>query len=344
MRSTIAHHPGVRRPRLALAAFLATAAALTLAGCGDDPVAPDSIANEPVPAAADAGNAASGVEAVEPVTAALTSVPIAFMSYRIGDHPDIYRMDANGNAVTRLTTFSGDESAPAFSWNHQRIAMVRRRLDASKVEHEDIYIMNADGSNKHWALASPHSFTILDPSWSPDGARLVVTVIVQDNSYLAVMTPSTGAFNYVISDGHLVEGRYASFSPSGTSLLFVDPTGLKIREAYLDGDGYDLVNAGVSVGKPTYSPDGKSFAYSRALPGTSNMEIYVQNRATYVSKRLTFSSSFDGQPTYSPDGTRIAFESQRSGKTQIWTMSATGGTATRITHTTTIEAWPSWSH
>ena len=74
------------------------------------------------------------------------------------------------------------------------------------------------------------------------------------------------------------------------------------------------------------------------------MEIYVQNRATYVGKRLTFSSSFDGIPTYSPDGTKIAFESLRSGQVQIWTMSATGGTATRITHTSTIEAWPSWSH
>jgi TolB protein len=95
---------------------------------------------------------------------------------------------------------------------------------------------------------------------------------------------------------------------------------------------------------PTYSPDGKMFAYNRLIAGTSNVEVFVQNRATYVSKRLTYYSGYDGAATWSPDGTRLAFESRRSGQVQIWTMSATGGTATRITHTSTIEGGPSWSH
>ena len=251
MRSTTARYP-------ALAAVIALA--LVLAACADDPVAPDPISNEPAVTE-------TAAETVEPVTAALTATPIVFMSYRIGGHPDIYRMDAAGGHVTRLTSFSGDESAPAFSWNHQKIALVRRRLDASNVAHEDIFLMNADGTGKHWALASPHSFPITDPSWSPDGTQLVVTVVVQSTSYLAILTPATGAFNYVIAENQLVKGSSASYHPSGKSLIFVDNTGLKIREAYPGGDTYDLVNAGVSVGKPTYSPDGKFFAYSRSLSG-----------------------------------------------------------------------------
>jgi len=276
--------------------------------------------------------------------AALTTAPIVFTSYRIGGHADIYRMDAGGNGVTRLTSFSGDETAAALSWDHKRIAMVRRRLDASNVAHEDIFLMNTDGTGKHWALASPRSFPILDPSWSPDGSRLVVTVLIQGTTYLATLTPATGALTYVVSEGQIVQGNSGSYHPSGQSIIVKDNTGKRIREAYPDGDSYPLVDAGVPVGKPTYSPDGKSFAYGRLMPGTDNMEIFVQNRATYVAKRLTFSGSYDDFPSYSPDGTKIAFESYRSGQFQIWTMSATGGAATRITHTTTLEVAPAWSH
>lgn len=49
-------------------------------------------------------------------------------------------------------------------------------------------------------------------------------------------------------------------------------------------------------------------------------------------------------PTWSPDGTRIAFTSQRSGQYQIWTMTASGGSQTRITHTSVKEIAPAWSH
>jgi Tol biopolymer transport system component len=326
--------PTFRASRSALARLFLFAAPLALAACAEDPLAPDA-AGEPVPAA---------VQAAEPMLAALTTAPIIFRSYRIGDHPDIYRMDAGGTGVTRVTSFSGDEVGAAVSWNHQRIALVRRRLDASNVAHEDIYLVNVDGSGKRWARAAPSAYSITEPSWSPDGSRLVVTVMIQGTPFLATLSLATGGLQFVWSEGHPVEGRAASYRPDGQTLILLDQTMRKVREVYPDGDGYGLVDAGVPLGKPTFSPDGKNFAYTRQIAGTSNMEIFVQNCATYVAKRLTYSGSYDGAPSYSPDGTRIAFESRRSGQVQIWTMSATGGTPTRITHTTTIEAGPSWSH
>jgi WD40-like Beta Propeller Repeat len=43
-------------------------------------------------------------------------------------------------------------------------------------------------------------------------------------------------------------------------------------------------------------------------------------------------------------GTKIAFASDRSGQYQVYVMSATGGSPVRITHTSTMEAEPFWSH
>jgi Tol biopolymer transport system component len=52
----------------------------------------------------------------------------------------------------------------------------------------------------------------------------------------------------------------------------------------------------------------------------------------------------DVQPSWSPDGSKIAFSSDRTGSFQIYTMNANGGSQLRITHTTTKEMYPSWSH
>jgi len=46
-----------------------------------------------------------------------------------------------------------------------------------------------------------------------------------------------------------------------------------------------------------------------------------------------------------PDGSRIAFSSGRSGNvTQIYTMTPTGGTVTRIGYSGKPETMPAWSH
>ena len=85
-------------------------------------------------------------------------------------------MDPLGSGVVRLTSFAKYEWEPAWSYDNKRIAMVRPRLDASNVEHYDIYLMNADGTNKRWARPLPSWFGIRFPSWSPDGSHLVVSV------------------------------------------------------------------------------------------------------------------------------------------------------------------------
>jgi len=70
----------------------------------------------------------------------------------------------------------------------------------------------------------------------------------------------------------------------------------------------------------------------------------VKNLVDGTVKRLTTSTGADMWPSWSPDGAKIAFASFRSGKWQIWTMSSTGGSPTRITHTANTEQMPVFSH
>jgi Tol biopolymer transport system component len=49
------------------------------------------------------------------------------------------------------------------------------------------------------------------------------------------------------------------------------------------------------------------------------------------AQKLIYSTREQMQPRYSQDGTRIAFQSNRSGRTEIWVSDAQGGEATRAT-------------
>lgn len=62
-----------------------------------------------------------------------------------------------------------------------------------------------------------------------------------------------------------------------------------------------------------------------------------------ILTRLTDDPSIETSASYSPDGTRIVFESDRSGRQQLYTMPAAGGPATRISFGEGRYSTPVWS-
>jgi Tol biopolymer transport system component len=329
------HYPMARSFRSMLPWRLILAGATALVGCGgnESPLAP---AGELAPS-----EAAAPADAM----AALVSPRIAFTSYA-GMLGDIFLVDAQGNNRTRLTTWASTEFAPSWSYDRKRVAMVRFRTDAASAQHYDIFLMNADGTNKHWAKSYTSAFHLMDPSWSPDGSRLVVTVLLQNLPYVATLDLATGTLAVVwYQGGGYAQGRDPSFDPTGQKILYVGSTQNTVDMVVPGGFHYGLVSSDTPVGGPTYSPDGKKIAYSRFITGTNNPEIFVQTLATGGPKRLTNSGKYDGQPSWSPDGTRIAFASDRSGRPQIWSMSSsTGGNLVRITNSSRDDAEPAWYH
>jgi Tol biopolymer transport system component len=271
-----------------------------------------------------------------------TAQRIVFTSNPSGAY-NVFKMDPLGSNLVQLTKYVDYGSEPAWSRDNQRIALIRPRLDpVSKKSYSNIYVIDANGANGHWARSTAFPYDLRFPSWSPDGSRLVMTIMQMGKPYLATLTLATGQIKVVTSGGSGVQGNYPSYNPAGTAIVFVGPTGKSMERITTSGARKVLFWSDANMSEPRYSPDGSKIAYD-GLVGI-NLDIYVRNLAAGTTTRLTTDPAIDEQATWSPDGSRIAFMSLRTGHAQIWVMGANGANPVRITKTSTEEKDPAWSH
>jgi TolB protein len=143
-----------------------------------------------------------------------------------------------------------------------------------------------------------------------------------------------------------------AFSPDGTKLLLAVITlsgtqgNLDIASVGVDGKGLKTIVADVD-GKlshqdwPSWSPDGKRFAYSSTHEG--NQEIYVANIDGSDVVRLTQSPGIDSHPCWSGDGKVIAFATDRWGGLEIATIHPDGTNLVRVTESPGLDDYPAVS-
>jgi Tol biopolymer transport system component len=336
MSRSISQVATLRRLARVYRRMLALAVPAALASCqgAADTLAPDAAGDSSAPAAAPATEAA----APSNLLATLTSDRIVFSDLMANNGSDLWTMGPLGGSLAHLTTFTGGEIDPSWSYDHKHIAFIRLRNGVL-----DIYLVDADGTHKHWARSVTYPSSIDMPSWSPDGTHLLVRVVFQGIPCLGKIDLATGNLALVAPVGIFgLEGSYPIYDPTGKTIIYLDRSYKTIKRFTPNGALTTVFTSSMYLGQLAISPDGTRLAYSAGVT-PSNSEIYVLNLATKVTKRLTYNSAADQDPTWSPDGTKLAFASYRTGKMQIWTMnSSTGGSLTRITSRTYGAAWPAW--
>ena len=129
--------------------------------------------------------------------------------------------------------------------------------------------------------------------------------------------------------GRLVLALHAvgSQEPAEAYLASVAVDGSDVREITQPPEG------GVAAdGSPSVSPDGKTIAFSRAIPGESP-HIYLVGIDGSGLRRLTQGNLAEIQPVWSPDGTRIAFSRAAGEHFDLFVAGADGSGLTQLTHT-----------
>ena len=160
---------------------------------------------------------------------------LVFTSYRTANN-ELYRMNADGSNVTRLTDDSNSsEYKGSWSGDGTRIAFTAAyRSDAPG----DIYLMNPDGSGVQSVTDSTIQANHVE--WSPSGDRLVFSssgLHESGNSDIYVINvDGTGLTRLTTSDA----GDYfPTWSPDGSKIAFASNRGQSREIWVMDADGSD---------------------------------------------------------------------------------------------------------
>jgi Tol biopolymer transport system component len=206
---------------------------------------------------------------------------------------------SDGSGVERLTDGLAT-SDPTWSPDGAHIAFTRHEVggEFTQSTQDDIYVMDADGSDLRQITPDREGQSSWKPAWSPDGRHI--------------------AF--------LRSGAVASSSATRYGDLYV---------MNVDGQEERRLTRGRLVSGPAWSPDGKTIAAAigvrgDGVPTVANSDIYVLGAAGGRPRQLTHTpDTFESAPAWSPDGSRLAFARWRlqtafDGKGAIYVMNADG--------------------
>jgi Tol biopolymer transport system component len=203
------------------------------------------------------------------------------------------------------------------------------------VNEQHVFVINADGTGLT-DLTPGLLDNASQPSWSPDGSRIVfardfprgIWVMNADGSGMTQLTFGTDEGPAYSPDGGMI--AYSHFeSPGGIVLMSTDGTYLRRLTSRI----YDSA--------PDWSPDGGKIAFVRNFN-----QIYVVNVDGTGGAALTRGGGATN-PSWSPDGTKITFERYDAirYRTDVWVVNADGSGQVNLTGrlTRTFYGNPAWS-
>ena len=203
---------------------------------------------------------------------------------------DVWTINADGSAVTRLTDAPQPEFDPSWSPDGTQIAYRSERTG-----NPEIWVMNAGGTQQQRLAAG------LSPAWSPDGSLIAFA----GHGGLSVIKPDGTGLRAL---PHTEGGEYPSWSPDGSRIAFnsnvtgdhvmyvARADGTKIRDLSRAGEGWQVA----------WSPDGRSILFTSHRDHPDNYtDVYVMRPDGSRVRRLTNSRAYT--PAWSPDGKHIVF-------------------------------------
>jgi hypothetical protein len=183
--------------------------------------------------------------------------------------PGIYVVDADGGSPRLLYAVGGRMPAPGpFS---MEVFLPTLSPDGSRIAYFEglggsanyLWVMNADGTDKHRIWGTEGVGHVFALEWSPDGARLAF----EANSGLAFEANSLYVVNADGSGLAMVDGSDPHWSPDGSRLAFCMcrpndyPGGRSGGIGVINADGSGPRQVALGGRDPVWLPDGSRIAY-----------------------------------------------------------------------------------
>jgi len=252
---------------------------------------------------------------------------IAFLSDRDGA-TDVYVIAADGTGEMRLTSTAEEESQPGWSADGARLVYSVFAEGASRIYSIGLEDRNARliGTVPGRAMrVSRDGMRVL--SWTGTWAAMRLSESNLDGSGARQLTDGSG----------VVWG--ARWSPDGKRIAFGDKDSSGNVHVYAiasDGSGRELLTRfeapDLNEQMPAWSPDGSTLAV-QAAARKQPVHIWLVDLKTGAGRKLAAHAEpyNDEVPAWFPGGDRIAFQSDRTGRTEIWVMNADGSGQRQVT-------------
>jgi Tol biopolymer transport system component len=238
---------------------------------------------------------------------------------------EIFSIDPAGTSLKQLTSDAVDDIEPALSPSGTKVAFTKQ-----VGSDQEIYVMNADGSNEKNITNQPGSNQSA-PAWSPDGKKIAYTEGRFYETEIYVMNADgSNKRNWTNFAQASVPDYRPAYSPDGKRIAFTS-----MGEALGDFEIYDMSASTPSSGppswrnlthnddqdyRPKYSPDGKTIVYDStpscffSTPG--DFEVMKMNAdGSGTPTNLTNNTTDDLHSDFSPSGTMIVYMKLPQGNT-----------------------------
>jgi TolB protein len=285
------------------------------------------------------------------------------MRYAEAGRVGIGLVNADGG---KLSVLEGDPLRLAWSPDGKLLAVALRNPRAQPAIGTEVYVMRADGSDRHLVARGT------DFAWSPDGTRLAVAetgrIILHDpqtgqdigrlplapgavaemtwspdGSLIALTAAASGTGRdvYVVrsDSGALIRlssggvNAHPAWSPSGHSLVFDSPDGVLLA----DPAGGDLRPVSKGLTGAAFSPDGIFLLIAR-LGGLDVLDTRLQGSDTLArdDARTVLRPG-----SWSPDGTQILYQraARQGGALETWVVNRDGSAALKLPGQSSLAVW-----
>jgi TolB protein len=214
---------------------------------------------------------------------------IAYSAYRRNGAPDIVLSLIYTGVLQNLTKgrFRDGAYLPAFSPDGKQVAFTATAEGASA---QDIYIMNADGSN--WRRITTHPDIDTTPTWSPSGTQIAFVSDRTGKPQIYLMNvDGSGVRRLPIPDA---EADHPTWAPAPfNEIAYYARTGsgydIKIHEL-ATGQTRQITFSEGSNESPSYSPSGRHLAFTSSR-GSGLYQVYTIGRDGNGLRQVTRSGN-----------------------------------------------------
>jgi Tol biopolymer transport system component len=223
------------------------------------------------------------------------------------------------------------------------------RIALDDFKTNQIYAVNPDGSGFAQLTHEPSGYAAVWPNWSPDGSRVLFTVVNLSNGLgrIWIMNADGSHQQQVTSDAFGYRDYQPHYTPDGGQIVFsrckpnngvcaiwimrADGTNKQAITPYKEGSS-EAVDF-----DPSVSPDGGQVAYTAFGQNGITAQVRIVRLDGSGNHAVSPPVLEAGHPDWSPDGRRITFTSNRPGiHSNIYTMEADGTDITKLTNA----PWP----